>query len=81
MKIYQRDKTFLAWRVAAIYRCVLRRNMSQEWALAKIRESFPDGSRDDLVDRWFLDMDRLRVSSDAAAPQTTEALDLFDCAA
>lgn len=49
-----------AWRTAAIYRCCLRFGKDASWALRKIREICPDGSRDHLVENWFIDMDRLR---------------------
>ena len=60
MKLYQRDPIFRSWRIAAIYRCVLNHEMPRDWALMRVREIFPDGSRDSLVDNWFTDIDSVR---------------------
>ncbi len=60
MKLYQRDPLFRSWRIAAIYRCVLNYGMQRDWALSRVRELFPDGSRDGLVDNWFTDIDSVR---------------------
>lgn len=49
-----------AWRMAAIYRCCLRHEADPEWALMRVREIYPDGSRDREVDNWFTDMAELR---------------------
>lgn len=50
-----------AWRVAAIYRCCLRHGADEAWALRRLREIFPDGSRDHEVENWFTDMTELRA--------------------
>lgn len=63
-----------AWRTAAIYRCCLNRGMDKDWAMEKIREIAPDGTRDHLVELWFVDMDRLRERIQAR----TESPSLFD---
>lgn len=49
-----------AWRMAAIYRCCINAAKTRDWALEKVREVFPDGSRDHVVDLWFTDMLRLQ---------------------
>lgn len=49
-----------AWRMAAIYRLCLRRSLSRDWALQKVRDIAPDGSRDYVVGLWFTDMARLQ---------------------
>ena len=43
------DATRTCWRVAAIYRCCLRYDASPEWAIGRMREIFPDGTRDHMV--------------------------------
>lgn len=54
------DAARTCWRVAAIYRCCLRHGASPSWARDRLREIYPDGSRDHLVEAWFLGMDLLR---------------------
>ena len=48
------------WRVSAIYHCCIRFGKSRTWALLKIREIFPDGTRDVLVENWWSDMSNLQ---------------------
>lgn len=55
------DATRTCWRVAAIYRCCLRYDATPEWALGRLREIFPDGTRDHMVDVWFMGMEDLRA--------------------
>lgn len=54
------DATRTCWRVAAIYRCCLRYDASPEWAIGRMREIFPDGTRDHMVGIWFMGMEGLR---------------------
>lgn len=56
------ERSFLmkAWRMAAIYRCCLRYEADPQWALSRVREIHPDGSRDKEIDNWFTDMAELR---------------------
>lgn len=60
------DPLRAAWRLCAIYRVCLRKSRSKLWALHEVRRIFPDGSRDALVENWFIDMavlqDRYRRS-------------------
>lgn len=61
-----------AWRTAAIYRCCRRYGKDRIWAMGRIREVAPDGTRDHLVDIWFNDTERLfqrhrQASAGAAA--------------
>lgn len=53
MRLRERDPIYACWRVAAIQRCVNRKGMSRDWALAKLREIAPDGSRDQMLYAWF----------------------------
>ena len=55
------DATRTCWRVSAIYRCCLRYEASPEWALGRLRDIFPDGTRDHMVDVWFMGMEGLRA--------------------
>lgn len=41
------------WRMAAIYRVCLRRDVTRSWVQRKIREVFPCGSRDGMADIWM----------------------------
>lgn len=50
-----------AWRGAAIYRCCVRFGKDRDWAIEKIREIAPDGSRDHLVHLWFVDIEQMRA--------------------
>lgn len=59
IKLRDRDPILMCWRVAAIYRCVLRYKKPREWALEKLREIAPDGSRDQMLDIWYLGIERL----------------------
>lgn len=52
-RLRDRDPIYTCWRVAAIRRCVDRKGMSRAWALARLREIAPDGSRDQMLDAWF----------------------------
>lgn len=61
MKLYQRDPIYRCWRVAAIYRCVIRYGKPFDWAIEEMRRLYPDHSRDAVVENWFVDIDRIRV--------------------
>ncbi|MCW3784292.1 hypothetical protein [Defluviimonas salinarum] len=54
------DATRTCWRMAAIYRCCIRYGKDEAWALRKVREIFPSGSRDAVVTNWFTDMAALQ---------------------
>jgi hypothetical protein len=56
-----RDPLWRAWRMAAIYRCCIRFAKDEAWALEKVREIHPDGSRDALVGVWFMGMADLQA--------------------
>lgn len=60
MKLYQSNPDKRCWRVAAIYRLALCRGLPKDWAMARMREIWPDGSRDGVVENWFIDLARLR---------------------
>lgn len=72
MKLYQRNPDKRCWRVAAIYRLMLSRALPRSWAIARIREIWPDGSRDIIVDNWFIDLGKLQEARRASrvAPLT-----------
>lgn len=53
MRLRDRNPIYICWRVAAIRRCVDRKGMSRDWALSKLREIAPDGSRDQMLTTWF----------------------------
>lgn len=63
------------WRMAAIYRCCIRFGKDHAWALDKVREIFPDGARDSVVDNWFVDMGVLQARY--RSRQDDRGLDLF----
>jgi hypothetical protein len=50
VKLRERDPIFQCWRVAAIYRCVLRYGMSPDVARAHLRALDPTGRKDHLLD-------------------------------
>jgi len=52
----KRDFLLKAWRMAAIYRCCIRFEAPHDWAIERVRELYPDGSRDRDVENWFTDM-------------------------
>lgn len=56
----RRNPDMLCWRISAIYRCVLRFGKDRNWALEKIREISPDGTRDHMVDLWFSNIEDVR---------------------
>lgn len=66
MKLYQRNPDKRCWRVAAIYRTTLSRALPKSWAIARIRDIWPDGSRDIIVENWFIDLGRLQETRRAA---------------
>lgn len=49
IRLRDRDPVYTCWRVAAIRRCVTRHGKSRTWALEKLREIAPDGSRDQML--------------------------------
>ncbi|PTX52391.1 hypothetical protein IQ03_01356 [Gemmobacter caeni] len=72
VKLRDRDPIYQCWRVAAIYRCVLRHGRDRDWALDRIREVSPDGRKDHLVEVWFLGMEEFR--SGRIRPVTEEPI-------
>lgn len=54
VKLRNKDPIFQCWRVAAIYRCVLRYGKGRDWALARLRDLDATGRKDHMVDVWFL---------------------------
>lgn len=49
IRLRDRDPVYTCWRVAAIRRCVTRHGKSRTWALEKLREIAPDGSRHQML--------------------------------
>lgn len=74
MRLCEKDPIFKCWRMSAIHRCVLRKDMSKEWALARIREIHPDGSHDSIADNWFIDIDQVRQFSRCGSIRAREAI-------
>lgn len=68
VKLRDRDPIYQCWRVAAIYRCVLRNGMGRDWALARLRDVSPDGRRDHMVDIWFLGLEQITSHQKAEHP-------------
>jgi hypothetical protein len=68
-----RDPLWRAWRMAAIYRCCLRYEKDEAWALEKVREVHPDGSRDGMVGIWFMGMEEFRASWRLQSPVVDES--------
>jgi hypothetical protein len=54
VRLRDRDPIYQCWRVAAIYRCVLRYGKNRDWALRHLRELDPAGRKDHLVEIWFM---------------------------
>lgn len=69
VKLRDRDPIYQCWRIAAIYRCVLRYGCDRDWALKRVREAAPDGRKDHLVDLWFLGLENFRKG---VIPQITQ---------
>lgn len=67
MKLRDRDPIYQCWRVAAIYRCVLRYGKGRDWALQRLRDLDPSGRKDHLVDIWFLGLDRVVIQEGDAS--------------
>lgn len=75
MKLRDRDPVYQCWRVAAIYRCVLRYDKGRDWALQHLRALDPTGRKDHLVDVWFMGGIRILPQPDkAGAPLPQIAL-------
>lgn len=64
VRLQDRDPIYQCWRVAAIYRCVLRYGKARDWALHQLRQLDPTGRKDHLVDVWFMGVDHLREPLD-----------------
>jgi len=62
VRLRDRDPIYQCWRVAAIYRCVLRYGKDRDWALRHLRELDPTGRKDYMVDVWFMGIEQTRAS-------------------
>ena len=56
-----RSSDMICWRVAAIYRSCVHYGKEKSWAISKMRELFPNGSRDSLIENWWYDMPSLQA--------------------
>lgn len=61
VRLRDRDPIFQCWRVAAIYRCVLRYGKGRDWALRHLRDLDPTGRKDHLVEVWFMGVEQTRA--------------------
>lgn len=60
VRLRDRDPIYQCWRVAAIYRCVLRYGKDRDWALRHLRELDPTGRKDHMVDIWLMGIEQAR---------------------
>ena len=60
VKLRERDPIYQCWRVAAIYRCVLRYGKGPDWALRHLRELDPTGRKNHLIGVWFMGIERIQ---------------------
>lgn len=70
VRLRDRDPIYQCWRVAAIYRCVLRYRKDRAWALHHLRALDPSGRKDHLVDVWFMGIEQTRASSPRPSPRS-----------
>lgn len=61
-RLRDRDPIHRAWRVAAIYRCVLAFDKDIHWARAKLNELDPSGYYDHFPDIWFAGIEMARCT-------------------
>ncbi len=69
VRLRDRDPIYQCWRVAAIYRCVLRHGKVRNWALRHLRDLDPTGRKDHLVDVWFMGIEQTRASLPRPSPK------------
>lgn len=69
VRLRDRDPIYQCWRVAAIYRCVLRYRKDRAWALHQLRDLDPSGRKDHLVDVWFMGIEQTRASLRRSSPR------------
>lgn len=69
VRLKDRDPIYQCWRVAAIYRCVMRYGKDREWALHHLRDLDPTGRKDHLVNVWFMGIEQTRSSLPSSSPR------------